>query len=96
MKRLNAQIHYNIQGKKNRDTLKYIQNFTKFQSTSEPENTLDSLIFLRLARLSTTALLGEEDRVDVGEDPALGNGDTSQQLVQLFVITDGQLNKMQL
>ena len=36
-------------------------------------------------------LLGEEDSLDVGEDTTLGNGDSSQQLVQLLVVTDGQL-----
>merc|ERR1719382_195975 len=36
-------------------------------------------------------LLGEEDGLDVGEDTALGNGDTGKQLVQLLVVTDGQL-----
>ena len=29
--------------------------------------------------------------MDVGEDTSLSNGDSSQELVQLFVITDGQL-----
>jgi hypothetical protein len=29
--------------------------------------------------------------VDVGEDTTLGNGDMAQQLVQFFVISDGQL-----
>merc|ERR1719295_1165291 len=36
-------------------------------------------------------LLGEEDSLDVGKDTTLGNGDSSQQLVQLLVVTDGQL-----
>ena len=36
-------------------------------------------------------LLGEEDGLDVGEDTALGDGHTSKQLVQLLVVTDGQL-----
>ncbi len=36
-------------------------------------------------------LLGEEDSLDVGEDTTLGNGDTRQELVQLFIIPDGQL-----
>merc|ERR1712126_391553 len=36
-------------------------------------------------------LLGEEDSLDVGEDTTLGNGDSSQKLVQLLVVTDGQL-----
>merc|ERR1712212_887464 len=36
-------------------------------------------------------LLGEKDSLDVGEDTSLSNGDSSQEFVQLFVITDGQL-----
>ena len=36
-------------------------------------------------------LLGEEDGLDVGEDTALGDGHTGEQLVQLLVVTDGQL-----
>jgi hypothetical protein len=36
-------------------------------------------------------LLGEKDSLDVGEDTSLGNGDSSQQFVQFFVVTDGQL-----
>ena len=44
---------------------------------------------LGLGRL--LGLLGQENSLDVGEDTTLGNGDTRQQLVQLFVVTDGQL-----
>ena len=36
-------------------------------------------------------LLGQERVVDVGEDTTLGNGDMSEQLVQLLIVTDGQL-----
>ena len=36
-------------------------------------------------------LLGEEYSLDVGEYTALGNGDTGEEFVQLFVITDGEL-----
>ena len=36
-------------------------------------------------------LLGEKDSLDVGEDTSLGDGDSSQELVQFFVVTDGQL-----
>ena len=54
------------------------------------QNLHDILILLGLGRLAA-ALLGKKDSVDVGEDPALGNGDAGQQLVQLLVITDGEL-----
>jgi hypothetical protein len=36
-------------------------------------------------------LLGQKDSLDVGEDTALGNGHTGQELVQLLVVADGQL-----
>ena len=35
--------------------------------------------------------LGEEYSLDVGEYTTLGNGDTGEELVQLFVIADGEL-----
>ena len=37
------------------------------------------------------SLLGEEDGLDVGEDTTLSDGDTREKLVQLLVITDGEL-----
>ena len=36
--------------------------------------------------------LGEEYCLDVGEYTTLGNGDTGEEFVQLFVIANGQLN----
>ena len=36
-------------------------------------------------------LLGQKDSLDVGEDTALGNGDSGEQFVELLVVTDGQL-----
>ena len=36
-------------------------------------------------------LLGEEDSVDVGQDTSLGDGDAAEELVELFVVADGQL-----
>jgi len=41
--------------------------------------------------LGLLGLLGQEDSLDVGEDTTLGNGDTREQLVQLLIVTDGQL-----
>merc|ERR1719209_2114699 len=41
--------------------------------------------------LGAGGLLGQEDGLDVGEDAALGDGDAGQQLVQLLVISDGEL-----
>ena len=40
---------------------------------------------------SFLGLFGEEDSLDVGEDSTLGNGNSSEQFVQLLVITDGKL-----
>ena len=37
------------------------------------------------------ALLGEKHSLDVGQDTSLSDGDSGEQLVQLLVITDGQL-----
>ena len=51
-------------------------------------------LFSQRVNLSLGGLLGllrEEDSLDVGEDTALGDGHTSEQLVQLLVVTDGQL-----
>ena len=36
-------------------------------------------------------LLGQEDSLNVGQDTSLGDGDTSQKLVQLLIVPDGQL-----
>ena len=40
---------------------------------------------------SLVRLLGQENGLDVGEDSALGDGDSGEQLVQLLVVPDGQL-----
>ena len=45
--------------------------------------------FLSLGSL--LGFLGQENSLDVGEDSTLGNGDSSQQLVQLLIIADGEL-----
>ena len=36
-------------------------------------------------------LLGEKSGVDVGEDATLGNGDLSNKLGELFIVSDGEL-----
>merc|ERR1712062_80944 len=36
-------------------------------------------------------LFGEKNSLDVGQNSTLGNGHSSQKLVQLFIIADGQL-----
>ena len=41
--------------------------------------------------LGFLGLLGEEDGLDVGQDTSLGNGDSGQELVQLLVVSDGEL-----
>ena len=35
-------------------------------------------------------LLGKKDGVDVGKNTTRGNGDTSKELVQLFIVLDGK------
>jgi hypothetical protein len=40
---------------------------------------------------SLLGLLGQKNSLDVGEDSTLGDGDSSEQFVQLLVVTDGQL-----
>ena len=52
------------------------------------------LEFLALATLCSGALLGQQDSLDVGENSALSDGDSCQQLVQLLVVTDGELEKI--
>ena len=37
------------------------------------------------------SLLGQEDRLDVGQHTTLGNGHAGEQFVQLLVVADGQL-----
>ena len=37
-------------------------------------------------------LLGQENSLNVGQHTALGNGDTGEQLVQLLVVSYGQLH----
>ena len=37
-------------------------------------------------------LLGEKDGGDVGEDSTLSDGDVAEELVQLFVVADGELD----
>ena len=41
--------------------------------------------------LGLLALLGQKHGLDVGQHTALSNGDTRQELVQFFVIADGEL-----
>ena len=66
---------------------------------------LSKLVKMRLLErlslfLGTCALLGQEDSLDVGQDTTLGNGHTSQELVQLFIIpkqeTSDQCNRNKL
>ena len=41
--------------------------------------------------LGLLGLLGEEDGLDVGQDTSLGDGNSTKEFVQFFVISDGQL-----
>ena len=46
-------------------------------------------VYLSLGSL--LRLLGQKNSLDVRENTTLSDGDTGQQLVQLFVVADGQL-----
>ena len=49
-------------------------------------------LYVSFARkLLVASLLWEEDGLDVGEDTTLSDGDTAEELVQLFVVSDGEL-----
>ena len=53
-------------------------------------NALGALLLSGVA-WNSVGLLGEKNRLDVGQHTSLRNGHTSQQLVQLLVVPDGQL-----
>ena len=44
-----------------------------------------------LGSFTLLGLLGQQVDVDVWQDTTLSNGDTTQQLVQFLIVTDGQL-----
>ncbi len=44
-----------------------------------------------LSAFAFSGLFGQEDGLDVGEDTALSDGHSLEKLVQLFVVSDGQL-----
>ena len=49
-------------------------------------------VLLRLVPLFVdSGLLGQERGLDVGQDAALDDGDTGQEAIELFVLSDGQL-----
>ena len=49
------------------------------------------LLTLRGTLLVCARLLGQQHSLDVGQHTSLGNGHSSQKLVQFFVVPDGQL-----
>ena len=49
------------------------------------------VVRLEEGNLLLLGLLGEEYSLDVRQDTSLGNGHTREELVQLFVVSDGQL-----
>ena len=70
--------------------IKLIQAFFRKRRFKHLQHNLH-LEFLALATLCSGALLGQQDSLDVGENSALSDGDSCQQLVQLLVITDSEL-----
>ena len=49
------------------------------------------LVIGRLGRRLPGGFLRQKDRVDVGKNSTLGNGDSSQELVELLIVPDGEL-----
>ena len=49
------------------------------------------LLLEKQRSLFLLGLLGQEHSLDVGQYTSLGNGDTREELVQLFIVTDGEL-----
>ena len=49
-------------------------------------------MWLSLGSNVTLDLAGKEEGVDVGEDTAGGNGGVGHQLVELLIVSDGELN----
>ena len=47
-----------------------------------------SSFLLGTSASSSLAFLGKEDCLDIGQDSTLGDGDSSQELVQLLVVPD--------
>lgn len=52
----------------------------------------EGLIVLRGSVLVLLGLGGEERAVDAGDDTSAGNGDVLEKLVELLVVTDGELD----
>jgi hypothetical protein len=52
---------------------------------------IDTLDFLRSLSTHQLGLLGQQSSVNVGQDTTLSNGNVSEQLVQLFIVSNGQL-----
>ena len=46
---------------------------------------------MNLSGLALAGLLGEKDGVDVGEDTTLSDGHVAEELVELFVVSDSEL-----
>ena len=59
-----------------------------FKKSRLLNNSSSSLVVALAARM---VLLGQEDGLDVRQHTSLGDGNTRQKLVQLFVVSDGQL-----
>lgn len=70
-------------------------SFKKVMAFKKAVEGWSKLILLALRALLATShggsLLGKQHCLDVGKNTSLSNGDASQKLVQLFVVSDGQL-----
>ena len=72
--------------------MKYLRKITVNEMTNEFSQILDEEISLRrLVSGLPGGFLGQQDRVDVGQNPSLGDGDSSQKHVELLIVPDGEL-----
>ena len=51
----------------------------------------DQDILQKLSFGGLFSLLWQQDGLDVGQDTSLGSGDTGQEFVKLFIVTNGKL-----
>ena len=83
---------YSISGKNNLHKQQYIQIY--INSIHTIQKCVMSKAgggFQKSLLLTLSALLGQEDGLDVGQNSTLGDGDSGQQFVQLLIVADGEL-----
>jgi len=74
-------------------TLQWQYSLTSMTQHSLPFfSVLPSLVALRHLTLLLRGLLGKEDRVDGGENTTTADGNVAEKLVELLIVTDGELD----